>query len=329
MEQFNRRQFVSAMAALGLGGVCLPVLAQNAFPNRPVKLYVGASAGGAPDAAARSMAKLLGERWAYPMVVDNKPGLSGFLAAEVTAQSAPDGHSLCLLLDTVMNTVPLMSEKLPVDPLKDLKPIGMVGSFPLVLVANPSTGFRNLQQVVTAAKANAGAIDCASSGIGSSGHVATEMFARAAGVKLNHIPYKGGLPALQGTVAGEVPMMWSSVGAALPLVNGGKLIAIAVASAERFSLMPDVPTFHEQGYPNFTAGNWLGLMGPAALPEPLTQKIYGDVQSLATNDAYRQTLLAQGIERRSMQSPELSRLIRTEYERNKALFASLGIGPGK
>lgn len=331
MEQFsrNRRQFIAGMTALGLSGVSVSLVAQSGFPSRPVTLYVGSSAGGAPDAAARTMAKLLGERWGHPMVVDNKPGLSGFLAAEVTAQASPDGHSLCLLLDTVMNTVPFLSGKLSIDPTKDLKPIGMVGSFPLVLVANPSAGFRTLQQLVAAAKANPGRIDCASSGLGSSGHVATELFGHAAGVKLTHVPYKGGLPALQGTVAGDVPIMWSSVGAALPLVKGGRLIAIAVAGAERFSLMPEVPTFQEQGYPNFTAGNWLGLMGPAALPDALTQRIYRDVLSLASNDAYRQTLLVQGIVARGMRSPELSALIRTEYERNKVLFASLGLGPGK
>ena len=317
------------MAAVGLGGSLPRVHAQNAFPNRPVKLYVGASAGGAPDAVARTMGNLLAERWGYPVVIDNKPGLSGFLAAEVTAQAPPDGHSLCLLLDTVMNTLPLLSTTLSIDPVTQLKPVGMVGSFPLVVVANPSVKFRDLKQLVAAAKTDPTGIDMGSSGVGSSGHVATEIFARMAGIKLNHVPYKGGLPALQGTVAGDIPMMWSSVGAALPFVNSGRLVAIAVASTQRFPLMPDVPTFEEQGYPKFTAGNWLALMGPLALPDALTQKIYGDVLSLATNDAYRKTLLGQGIEARDMSSAELSRLIRSEYDRNKVLFASLKLQPDK
>ena len=321
----DRRQVTASTAALALAGISPRLLAQAAFPNRAMKLYVGASAGGAPDAMARTMGKLLTEAWGSAVVIDNKPGVSGFLAAEATAQAAPDGYSICLLLDTVLNTVPFLTEKLPIDPVKDLKPIGMVGSFPLVFVSNPSLEYRNMQQVVAAAKANPGRIDVATSGLGSSGHVATELCARATGRKLNHLPYKGGLPALQDVVAGHAPMMWSSVGAALPLVKGGKLLALGVASTERFSLMPTVPTFQEQGFANFTAGNWLALMGPAALPDALAQRIYSSVLGLGTNPVYQETLLGQGIEARSMPSPELARLIRTEYDRNKALFSSLGL----
>ena len=191
----NRRRFLATMAAVGLSGAFARVHAQNAFPNRPVKLYVGASAGGAPDAVARTMGNLLAERWGYPVVIDNKPGLSGFLAAEFTAQAPPDGHSLCLLLDTVMNTLPLLSTTLSIDPITQLKPIGMVGSFPLVVVANPSVKFRDLKQLVMAAKADPAGIDVGSSGVGSSGHVATEIFARTAGSEVESC-------ALQGRPAG-------------------------------------------------------------------------------------------------------------------------------
>ena len=163
----------------------------------------------------------------------------------------------------------------------------MVGSFPLVLVANPSQKFRDLKQLVAIAKAAPSGIDVGSSGVGSSGHVATEIFARTAGLELNHVPYKGGLPALQGTVAGDIPMMWSSVGAALPLVNGGKLVADCGGEHRALSVDADVPTFEEQGYPNFTAGNW-PRSGTAALPDALAQKIYSDVEP-RSNEAYRKT----------------------------------------
>ena len=327
MKQINqsRRNFSLSLAALGSTSLIGQASAQSNYPSRPVRLYVGASAGGAPDAMARTMAKLLAESWGQTVVVDNKPGLSGFLAAEVTAQSAPDGLSVCLVLDTVINTVPLLSEKLNIDPLKELKPIGMVGSFPLVLVSNPTRGYSNLQQVIAAAKANPGKLEIGTSGVGSSGHVATEVLTKAAGITLNHVPYKGGLPAIQDTVAGHIGMMWSSVGAAMPLINTGKLTPLAVGSTERFALLPNVGTVQEQGYPGFTAGNWVALMGPAALPDAIREKIYSDVLKLSGNQVYRDTLLAQGIEARTAPSAELAKLMRSEYERNKVLFSSLGL----
>jgi len=325
----NRRQFSSTIAALGTAGWALPATAQTAFPSKTVRLYVGSSAGGAPDAAARTMSRLLAESWKQSVVVENKPGTSGLLAAEATVQAAPDGHSFCMLLDTVLNTVPHLSENIAFDPVKELKPIGMVGSFPLVLVANAGQPYRNLAQLVSAAKANPGSITIGSSGLGSSGHVATETFSRAAGLKLNHIPYKGGLPALNDTAAGHIATMWSSVGAAIPFINSGKLVPMAIASGERFSLLPNALTFNEQGFPGFSAGNWLGLMGPAALPDAIAQKIYADILALGANDAYRQTLLGQGIEFRNMRGGELAQLIRTESDRNKALFTSLGLTRSK
>ena len=253
----TRRQFARTVAALGAASFALPSMAQTSFPTKQVRLYVGASAGGAPDAAARTMGRLLEESWKQSVVIDNKPGISGLLAADATAQAAPDGHSLCMLLDTVLNTVPHLSENLLIDPIKSLKPIGMVGSFPLVLVVNAALPYRTLQQLVAAAKARPGSIDVGSSGPGSSGHVATELFSRAAELKLNHVPYKGGLPALQDTAAGHVASMWSSVGAAMPFIKDGRLISLAVGSDTRFSLLPNVPTFQELGFPRFTAGNWL------------------------------------------------------------------------
>lgn len=143
------------------------------------------------------MAKLLGDSWGQTMVIDNRPGVSGLLAADLTRQAPGDGHTLGLLLDSVIHTVPFLTEKLPLDPLRDLKPIAMVGSFPLVLIGHTGLKYRNLKEPVAQAQANPGGIDYASSAIGGSGHLAMEMFARSAGIKLNHVPYKGGIPALQ------------------------------------------------------------------------------------------------------------------------------------
>jgi len=324
-RRFSAAAFIAAASASSLS----PARAQGAFPNRPIKLYVGASAGGAPDATGRAMAKILGDSWGQPIVVDNRPGVSGLLAAELTTQAAPDGHTLCLLLDSVLNTVPFMASNLSIDPLKDLKPIAMVGSFPLVLIAHPNVKYKNLQQLVAEARANPGKIDYASSGLGGSGHLAMEMLARQAGVKLNHVPYKGGIPALQDVVAGHIPLLWGSAAASIPLVKSGKVIALGIGSPTRFAMAPEIPTGIEQGFAGFTAGNWMGVFGPANLPDSLVEKIHADLGRMARMPDYRESMLAKGIEPQDIPTSEFVKTTRAEYDRNKTLFASLGIGPSK
>ena len=325
MRLYSRRAFTLTGASLTTMA-SLPVFAQSGFPNRPVKLYVGASAGGGPDATARSIADGLKPVWGQSVVVDNRPGAAGVLAAELTAQAAPDGHTLCLLLDSVLTTVPFVTDKMPVDPLKDLKPIAMVGGFPMVLVANPSVvKYRNLREFAAEARDKPGKIDYASSGVGGPGHLAMETFSGMTGISVNHVAYKGGLPALQDVLAGHIPLMWSSIFAALPSLQSGRLVALGIGSSDRFPLAAGVPTAIEQGYAGFTAGNWLGVFGPAGLSDALTQRIHDDLEKLAANPAYRDALLAQGTRVTSMPASDFARTIRSEYERNKALFARLNI----
>lgn len=328
----QRRQLLAYGAtalASACAGMSLPAAAQGAYPNRSVKLYVGASSGGVPDVTGRALSRILGDIWGQPIVVDNRPGVSGLLAAELTSQAPGDGYTLGLLLDTVITTVPFMADKLSMDPLTDLRPIALLGGFPLILVANPNVKYRTLQELMAQAKANPGKIDYASSGLGSSGHLAMELLTRSAGVSMTHVPYKGGIPALQDVVAGQVPMIWGSLGACAPLMQAGKVIALAIGSPERFSLQPSVPTAAEQGFPGFTAGAWMGIFGPLKTPDALVRKIHDDLARLAQNPAYREALLAQGIEPRTISTEEFGKLVRSEYDRNKALFASLGLGPKK
>lgn len=315
----------SGLAGAGFAGAALAQ--QAAWPRQPVKLYVGASPGGAPDAMGRLMARLLGESWGQPLVVDNKPGAAGMLAAEITSKAPADGYSLCLVLDSVVVNQPLLLEKMPLDPVNDLKPIAIVGSFPLILVANPNIKIKTLKDFVAEARANPGKIDYGSSGVGSSVHLAMEVLQRAAGFKVNHVPYKGGIPALQDVIAGHIPLMWSSVTAAVPLMQGGKIIPLGIGSAERFPLLPNVPTLVEQGFAGFSASNWIGVLGPKQLPDAIAQKLQADFAALARNTAYRDAMIAQGIEPRATRSDDFARQITAEYNANKALFASIGLGP--
>ena len=317
---------LSAGLLLGLGGTSQAQ--QPAWPRQPVKLFVGASPGGAPDTAARLMGKLLQETWGQPLVIDNRPGAAGLLAGELAAQAPADGYALCLVLDSVIINLPLLSaDKLPIDTLTDLKPVAQVGSFPLILVANPNLKYKTLREFIVAAKAAPGKIDYASSGVGAAVHLAMERLQRQGGFEVHHVPYKGGIPGLQDTMAGHVAMIWSSITAALSPMQSGKVIALGVGSAERFPLLPNVPTVAEQGFPGYTASNWMGIFGPKALPDALAQKIQADLATLARTPAYRDAMIAQGIEPRATAGADFARQIQADYNATKALFATLKLGP--
>lgn len=308
--------------------IAVPVAAQQAaYPNRPVKLLVGASPGGAPDMVARLMARILGESWGQTLVIENKPGVAGMLAADQASKAPADGYEIGMVLDSVIVNLPFLSEKMPFNTLTDLKPVAMVASFPLILIANPNQKFKTLKEFLAEARANPGKINYGSSGLGSSVHLAMEVLQRNAGVQVTHVPYKGGIPALQDVIAGHVPLMWSSVTAAVPLLKSGKIIALGIGSPERFPLLPDVPTVAEQGFAGFSASNWLGVFGPAAMSETAVRKLRADFATLARNPAYREALLAQGIEPQGSDSDDFAKRIQADHARNKALFSALGLGP--
>jgi tripartite-type tricarboxylate transporter receptor subunit TctC len=320
----------SAQVHLAVAAILLATLAcattlasaQGSYPNRPVKLIVAFPPGGAVDTIGRDLAKGLSAVWGQPVVVENKPGAAGVIAADAAAKAAPDGYTLFLATDGIAVVVPFMQNKLPYDTLTDLKPVALVGSIPLILVAAPSFKVNSLTEFVAAAKAKPGTIDYASNGVGVSPHMAMELFQRTAGIKLKHIPYKGSGPAMQDMLGGRVPVMWAAVSSTLSQVQSGKLVPIAVGSLERSPLLPQVPTVSESGFPGFEAATWIGVMGPAKLPDALARKIQTDLQKITQNAAYREQQAAKGNEVRASTSEEFANRIRAEYNRNKALFAS-------
>lgn len=299
-------------------------MAQAGFPNRPVRLVVAFPPGGATDVIGRDLAKGLSELWGQAVVVDNKPGAGGLLAAEAVVRSAPDGYTLFLASDGAIVGVPFMVDKMPYDPLTDLKAVGLVGGIPLVLIANPVTKFTTLNDFIAAAKAKPGGIDYASGGIGASHHLSMEMLQRAAGIKVNHVVYKGGAQGMQDVMAGHVPIMWTATSTALSQIKNGKLNALAMGSSERSPQLPNVPTLAELGY-NFEAGNWVGVMGPAGLPAALTEKLQNDIAKVVASPAYRNSLISQGNEARTSTAADFSARIQREYARNKTIFAELGV----
>ncbi len=319
-----------AAVALGVHPAAMPQVSD--YPTRPVRLVVPVPPGGAADLIGRELTRSLSEIWGKPVVVENKPGASAAIGIDTVAKAAPDGHTL-LLVGGFVGTAAAF-EKLPPDsPLLEtehhallltLAPIAEVAGIPWVLVVSPSLNVKTLPDFVSLAKAKPGALDYASTGIGLTHHLAMELLQHAAGVQLNNIPYKGGAPALQDVVAGRVPVMWSAISTALPLTQSGKLIPLAVGTAERSPLLPGMPTVAEQGYPGFEAGNWFGVMGPGALRSELVQKIQRDIESITRTPAYRQKLLQMGNEVRSAGADALGKRLRAEYEFHRKLSRKTG-----
>jgi tripartite-type tricarboxylate transporter receptor subunit TctC len=300
-------------------------LAQDSYPSRPVKLLVGFAPGGAPDTIAREVANGLSQLWGRQVVVDNKPGAGGAIAADLAARAAPDGYTLFLTSDAALVSVPFMNERTPYDPLADLTPIGMVSGFPLVLVASPSLKVKTFGELVAAANAVPGAIAYASTGVGTSSHLPMERLQRAAGIQLNHVTYKGGPQALTDLMAGEAPLMLNTVAMTAQHIQAGKLVLLAVGSLQRLSQFPNTPTVAELGFPGFEAGNWIGLVGPARLPDAIVQKVQADMHKVAQSPAYRERMTTLGFEVRTGTSDEFARQIRTDHARNKALFGTLDL----
>ncbi|MDB5729389.1 MAG: hypothetical protein JWQ00_2594 [Noviherbaspirillum sp.] len=300
-----------------------PAPAQNLaeFPGKPVKLIVTYSPGGAFDFIGRQLAKGLQDIWGQPVVVENKPGASGSIGAEFVARSKPDGLTLLVGSAGPIVVVPFMRDKLPYDPLKDLKPIAMTAGIPNVLVVNADSPYKTFTEFIGAAKKHPKEIDYASSGRGDSHHMTMEHMMRATGVQLNEIPYKGGAPALLAVQTGEVPAAWLAVSTALPLIQSGKLRALAVSTQERVSHLPDVRTVAELGYRDFEVIYWIGIMGPAGMPPALVQKIQNDLKTVVDTKEYRDSIVRTGGMLRFGGADQFTKIIHMDYQRNKALLS--------
>ena len=307
------------------GAVALPFSASaaDAILERPTKLVVSFPAGGAADVIARELALGLKEIWRQPVIIDNKPGAAGVIAAETTVRAAPDGTTLFVTTDGAVTGVPFIGDKVPYDPLKDLKPIAIVGGLPLVLVVNPSLGVKTVKEFIDLARSKPGGIDYASGGTGASHHLSMEALQRVAGIRLNHIPYKGGAPALVDVVAGHVPVMWVALSTGMANIQAKKVIPLGLGSLQRSALLPDLPTMDESGYPRFEAGNWVGVMGPAGMPDALVARIAADLRTVSNSAAYRSALGRQGNESSYTGTAEFAQRVRVELDQNKVLAKKL------
>lgn len=287
------RTAVRALCAL-LAVLAFAAPAQTNYPTRPVRIIVPFPAAGTTDILARDVAQTLTQTTGQPFVVENRPGAGGNIGSDLVAKAAPDGYTL--LMGTVGTHAinPSLYAKMPYDHVKDFVPIILVAGVPNVLEINPQLPVNSVQELIAYAKTNPGKINFASSGSGTSIHLSGELFKTMTGVQMTHVPYKGSAPALQDLVGGQVQIMFDNLPSSLALIKAGKLKPLAVTSAARSSVLPDVPTVAESGLPGFEASSWFGLLAPAGTPKEIVAKINADVAKwLATPEA-KEKLQAQG-----------------------------------
>jgi tripartite-type tricarboxylate transporter receptor subunit TctC len=298
-------------AAILLGGAA-PAAAQG-FPSKPVRFIVPITPGGSNDVVARAIAQKLTETWGQPVVVENRPGAGMNLGAEAVAKSAPDGYTWLLGANNIFAFNPHMG-RVPFDVFKDFAPVTTVAVVPFVMVVNPSVPAKNVAEFIAYAKANPGKLNYASSGNGSPQQLAAELLARTAGLSLQHVPYKGAVPAITDLLGGRIQLFIGAVNSLMPHVKENKLRLLAGAGARRFAAMPELPAIAET-VPGVALDVWLGVFMPGATPKDIVSKVNGDIiRALGAADV-RSSLAAQGIEAATSTPEALAQTIRDDHAR--------------
>ena len=310
---------------LGALALCVPVLAQN-YPSKPVKVVVGYAAGGAVDVVARTIGQSLQTSLGQPFVVENKPGAGTNIAVKSVIAAEPDGHTLMMAANALAANMSLYKPQ-PFDAEKDLVAVSLIGRVPVVIAANPNVPYANIQQLIATAKGKPNSIAYSSPGNGSTPHMAIELFARAAGIDLQHIPYRGGSPAITDTIGGQVPLVAVNALEVLPHAKSGRLKVLAVLSPNRSANFPDVPTIAESGYPGFEASVWYGLVAPAATPKAIVSKLHAEVQKALQTKEVKDRMSAVGGEVVPGSAEMFSNLIHSERVRYDKLVREANIQP--
>ena len=305
--------------------VAAQAFAQGAYPNRPITMVVGFAPGGGTDGVARIIAKKLAEGLGEQVVVENKAGAGGNIAADHIAKSAPDGYSILLGNVGSLAVAPHIVAKLPYDPLRDFAPITMAVVFSNVVVVHPSVAAETLADFVRLAREKPGTLTYGSSGIGGAGHLAGELLRLMAKIDIVHVPYKGGGPAMQGLLGGQVAAVFATPVSAGPHIRAGKARALATTGPSRAALLPDVPTVAELGYPGYEAVNWYAYVAPAKTPKEIVERLNHElVKALGSQEA-RELLNKQGLEPRPSTSAELAAYIEREYQTWGRVVKAAGI----
>jgi len=316
------RKVLVFAAAAALAGVA----AAQGYPTKPVRLVISFTPGSSTDIIGRAVAAKLQEMWGQPVVAENRVGAGGTIGSKAVADAAPDGYTL-LANSSAHAANPALYASLPYDTMRDFTNLALLGGGPNVLITSPDSGMRTLADFIARAKANPGKLDFASAGMGSGTHFNLEKLKIAAGVDVVHVPYKGTPEAISDTIANRVCCYWAPINAALPHLQAGKAVALAVSSQRRSSLLPEVPTVAEQGFLGFDYTLWVGLWGPAKMPAEIAQKINRDVNAALASPDLRGRLLKLGTEPGNLTIEQFTDFVRREIEEARKVVRAAGIKP--
>lgn len=322
---FNRKNALHFMLAATCIAVAGMASAQTNYPTKPIKLIVPAAPGGAADFFARLLGPKLGEALGQSVVIENRSGASGTIAAEMTAKSAGDGYTILIGQSTSMVVAPHMYDKLAYDTQKDLTPVTLVAEVPNVLVVHPSQPVRSVQELISLGKSKPGTLNYSSSGKGAPTHLAGEMFEIATGAPLTHIPYRGAGPATNALLAGEVQLMFGPAVAVMPHVRAGRIRGLAVTSAQRSAAAPELPTLAESGLANFEITSWFGLFVPSSTPQAVIEKIHRETAKVLKQADLQERFAKEGAVSGGNSPNEFAKFVLLEYQKFGKLIKEKGI----
>jgi tripartite-type tricarboxylate transporter receptor subunit TctC len=320
----NKLSALLALLGISLLFPAVNAAAADAYPVKPIRMIVPWPPGGGTDVFARAISQKLSESWGQSVLVDNRPGATGNIGAELTAKSPPDGYTTMLATITLA-TNPALYPALPFDALKDFAPITLVAGVPHMLVVNPSLPANSVKEFIALAKVRPGQINYASAGNGSPFHLAAELFKLLAGVNLVHVPYKGGGPAITEVIGGQVPVTFANLLPVLPHVNSGRLRALGVTSAKRSPAAPKVPTIAEAGVPGYEFSSWFGVFAPAGTPTEIVTRLNGEIVKILNTPEMKDRLSREGAEVSASTAEQFGAYLKAETTKWGKVIKQAGI----
>jgi tripartite-type tricarboxylate transporter receptor subunit TctC len=313
--------------AIALGVWCSPASAADtgAYPTRPIRMIVGFAPGGGTDSTARALTPKLSERLGQQVIVDNRPGAAGNIATDITTKAPADGYTILMGTIAALAINPTLYGNLPFDPIKDLAPVSRGVDATNILVVHPSVAAKSVKELIALAKTRS--LNGGSSGIGGAGHLALELFNVSAGTKITHVPYKGGAPAITDLLGGQINLIFATAASAVPHVQSGKIRALAVTTAKRSQLVPDLPTVAEAGLPGFEANNWYGLVVPAKTPRPIIDRLHKEFVAVLNMPDIKDILFKQGLDASPSTPEQFGAYIKSETAKWSKVIKASGAKP--
>jgi tripartite-type tricarboxylate transporter receptor subunit TctC len=319
------RQAGLLMIVIALGAVSEAAAQAGNYPTRPIRFIAANAPGGGLDITARAIGPRMAAALGQQVIVDNRAGAAGSIASDIVAKSAPDGYTIMVASVGGLAVNTNLYKGLTYHPLRDLAPITWATSGSNVLVVNPSVPAKSVRELIALAKAQPDKLSYGSSGAGNAGHLAGELFKSMAGIKMVHIPYKGGAPAMIDLIAGQVQLVFSSAPTAVPQVKAGKIRGLAVTTATRSVILPELPTISEAGLPGFEADNWYGVVTTMKTPRPIIDRLHTEITRALHAPEVKQTLLTQGLEVRTSTPEEFGAYMRSEFDKWAKVIKDAGI----